>query len=255
MSDKFYIRYNLHKSGVGRDVPWVTPDIFEMSQAEVEEYIRECDNIQQDKADRIKVILKSETDYLSGKEVLFIGDSNTSDRLSYRTIVTKAAALNARDGSVSGATTSTLLIGINDTLSGFNGEMVSIMLGANDSLCFGMDKREPFVSIEENERNLSLIVKWAKMSGATVLLVEIPPVEDASFVERYGATRSHDNEIVWRYNKVLKKIAKKENVAVLETTWLSENKAFFEGDGVHISSEGQERLAEKWLKKAAEIIK
>ena len=159
MSERFYIRFNLHKSGVDRDIPWVTPDLFQMSEQEVEEYARQCDVMHEERAAALRETLKAETDTLYEKKVLFLGDSITSDRLSYRTIVTKAASLTAQDGSVSSGTTASQLLANRNRLQAFDGDLVSILLGANDSLFFGITEQIPFVSPGEYERNLTCLIQ------------------------------------------------------------------------------------------------
>lgn len=247
MSDQFYIRFNLHKSGVWRDNPWFTPDLFQMSPEEGEAYIRECEEIQNLRGDRLKQNYPEEVKLMNGKQVVFLGDSITSDRFSYRSIVTKGAKLEAQDGAVSSTTSSALLIRAYDYLKQCQGKLVSIMIGANDSLEFGVGERIPFVSIGEFERNLSAMVTWAKKSGGQVLLIEIPPVIEHLFQKWFGENRIHTNECVKEYNEIVRRIAREEQVALLKTGFLAEEEGNFEQDGIHLSPKGHEKLAEKWL--------
>lgn len=247
MSDQFYIRFNLHKSGVWRDDPWFTPDLFQMTQEEGEAYIRECEELTAQAGEGLKESYPEEVKIMDGKQVVFLGDSITSDRFSYRSIVTKGANLNAQDGSVSGTTSSALLISAYDYLKQCDGKLVSILLGANDSLEFGVGEKIPFVSAPEFERNLSAMVTWAKICGGQILLIEIPPVIEHLFRKRYEESRIHTNERVKEYNEIVRRIAKEEQVALLETSWLAEEKENFEQDGIHLSPKGHEKLAAKWL--------
>ena len=90
--DKFFIRFRLQSSfgTFGEEFPYES--IMETTPQEVAAFIREGEESQQEQAKNLNAAMDMQI--LHNKKVMFIGDSITADRLSYRGIVTKAAKLN-----------------------------------------------------------------------------------------------------------------------------------------------------------------
>ena len=255
MAVKFFVRFNLHNSLCSDplSVEALRPHL-NMSDGDIRSMICEIDEIQGSRAERLRKKCPEQTEALRGKKVVFLGDSITSDNLGYREAVTRAAALEAIDGSVSGGTSSMILHTAKMLIEQHGPDIVSVMLGSNDSVMIeGADLAQ--VSPEEYGRNLACIVRWAKQNGACVLLFEIPPVVEERFEKNFSSqSKAQTNANVRAYNEILKKIAEENDIELRSNLWLSEDAGYFEPDGIHLSICGQERFAEKWLLSAVQTI-
>lgn len=146
MSAKFHVRFNLKN-----DLP----------SDEIAKYLSEFEAYTSEYAEKLSVCMSNEISSLYRKRTLFVGDSITSDNLGYRKIVTKACALDAYDASVSGGTTESVLSGCVELIEGMKPEIVSIMLGANDSP-YSTECGTGKVSINKYEENMRTIIECAK---------------------------------------------------------------------------------------------
>lgn len=185
---------------------------------------------------------------------MFLGDSITSDNLGYRATVALAANAEGIDGSVSGATSSMILYDAKRVIDKENPDLVSLMIGSNDSVSI-VHKDLHQVSIGEYERNVSAILRWAKQSGAGVLFFEIPPIAEELFEKSFSPQlKVQSNETVESYNDVLRRLAAENGIELQSNRWLMDDVAFYREDGIHLSVIGQELFAEKWIEAAAKII-
>ena len=191
---------------------------------------------------------------LSGKKVIFVGDSITSDNLGYRATISFLPDIHAIDCSLSGATSSMLLHSAISRIMKEKPDLVSIMIGSNDSVSI---LKEGFnqVSVSEYERNLERIIDISKSVGAKVLLFEVPPVMEERFRQCfYPEGKLQSNENVSHYNEALDRIAERYGVTLLSNAWLSDKAEYYEPDGIHFSPMGQEIFLKKWLDSAKKII-
>lgn len=251
MAVKFFARFNLHNSICSEpiSVKALRP-FFDMTDGEIADMLNEIDEIQNERVKRLQNKYPSELKLLTGKKVLFLGDSITSDNLGYRTTVTKAAKLCAVDGSVSGGTSSMILYDAKMLIEKHKPDIVSIMIGSNDSVSI-LENGLNQVSIEEYRRNVSKIAEWAKKSGAAVLLFEIPPIVPWRFEKSFSKQlKIQSNETVLLYNEALRDIAEQSGIKLHSNGWLSEDENFYEPDGIHLSVIGQELFANKWIEAA-----
>ena len=135
-------------------------------------------------------------------------------------------------------------------------DIVSLMIGANDSVGVGKDSINQ-VSIQEYARNVQEIIGWAKQGGATVLLFEITPIHENRFAACFNKeSKFQTNQTINRYNMILKEIANSNGIRLISHDWITEFDdcdSLFEPDGIHLSIKGQELLAKKWLTAFAEI--
>lgn len=190
---------------------------------------------------------------LYGKRVVFVGDSITSDNLGYRTTVTRAARLIAYDTSLSGGKSSNILENAKQTIKGEAPDIVSVMIGANDSPLKGEPLKHG-VELADYAANVRDIVSTATKAGAKVMLFEITPIHEKNFAAHYeGKQKFQTNENIARYNAALAKIAAEYGAMLLPNGWLGKA-ADFEPDGIHLSVEAQERFAARWLEAAMKII-
>ncbi len=225
-----------------------------MSDEDIQNMILEIDEIQFSRAERLKKKYSLITEKLKGKKVVFLGDSITSDNLGYRVTVTKAANLYSFDGSVSGGTSSMILHTAKVLIEKQKPDLVSLMVGSNDSVSIARKELNQ-VSIEEYDRNVREIVRWAKEVGAKVLLFEIPPIIEELFEKNFNSqSKFQSNKNIQIYNSVLKKIAEDNETELSLNHWLSEKVEYFEPDGIHLNVRGQETFAEKWFESVTKTI-
>lgn len=241
--DKFFLRYYLQRmQGVlGENFPYEC--IMDASKEEISSFIEECDTWQQEQA---RIICKSlDTSPLHGKKVLFVGDSLTADRLGYRGIVTKAACLNAHNAAISGAISPDMLRYLPDRISAFKPEIISVMIGTNDSLIVAGEKN--LVSLEEYEQNIEKIVVLAKASQAQVVLSTIPPTDE----KRFGSyERSNNNVNIGKYCDIVRAVSCRCGAVLNDfaNEIMDEPlENIIENDGVHLTRYGQARFAQKWM--------
>lgn len=258
MAGEFFVRFNLHNSVCCYPASFdiLRPMVGDMSDAELRAFLDKIENVHAQRAAELKKAYEREINVIRGKKVLFLGDSLTSDNFGYRRTVTRAAELNALDGSVSGGTSSALLHSAKMQLQSFKPDIVSIMIGTNDSVCIESDNL-PQVGTEEYGRNVKAIVEWSLNIGAHVLLFEIPPVHEERFSKSFTSQyKLQSNGNIATYNSVLKNIADECGIPLLSNAWIADGdkNSLFEPDGIHLSLEGQELFARNWITAVAKII-
>lgn len=244
--DKFFVRFALQRSlgTFGETFPYES--IMKAEDGEIEAFIEECDAWQKKQAEEISTLMDLKS--LNGKRVLFVGDSITADRLGYRGIVTKAAGFESLNAAISGAVSSDMLRCIKDNAVSFKPEIVSVMLGTNDSLIIADEKN--LVSLEEYENNLDVIIRICKESGASVIISTPPPTDEKRFAITY---KSNNNYNIRRYCDVIRKLAKKHSVLLNDFSEIIKNEPLeeiLEPDGIHLTSYGHRKFAEKWIETA-----
>lgn len=190
---------------------------------------------------------------LCGKRVVFVGDSITSDNIGYRLTVTRAARLRATDTSLSGGKTNNIKEDAKQAILTEKPDIVSIMIGANDSPIKGEPLKHG-VALPQYAENLREIVRTAAEVGAKILLLEITPIHEANFAAHYeGKQKFQTNENIERYNVAVREIAAEFGATLLQNGWLGAAEDF-EKDGIHLSDSAQARLARRWLETAANLI-
>ena len=190
---------------------------------------------------------------LRGKRVVFVGDSITSDNIGYRLTVTRAARLRATDTSLSGGKTNNILEDAKQAILAEKPDMVSIMIGANDSPIKGEPLKHG-VALPQYAENLREIVRTAAEVGAKILLLEITPIHEANFAAHYeGKQKFQTNKNIEEYNGAVREIAAEFGATLLQNGWLGAAEDF-EKDGIHLSDAAQERLARRWLETAVNLI-
>ncbi len=243
--DKFFIRFCLQRSQgtFGNEFPY--EHFMNAEKEEIDAFLSECEDWTGEQADK----LCSELDLtkLRSKKVMFLGDSLTADRLSYRAIVTKAGELTPCNAAISGAVSTDMLRCLRDNLLGFKPDIISIMIGTNDSL-FVADGIN-LVSPDEYRRNLDALISIGKDTGAEVVVSTLPPVVE----ERIKmATKTNNNRNVEAYCEIIREVAAKHN-AILNDFFKEAKKLpaekIIETDGVHLTPYGHSKFAYFWLEK------
>lgn len=248
-----FLRYQLQNS-IGKLSP--SPALFEavlgVEQERIAAQLAELEEIRLVQVQRLKEGYAAELAALHGKRVLFLGDSLTVDELGYRTLVSDAAELEARNAAISGATTSSLLLTCRNKILSKTSpvpEVISIMLGTNDAVSIGREEMH-LVSLGEYLRNMREILTWSKKTGARVLLFAIPAVLEQRYCAHAAASgKLQSNRAIATYNAGLATLAKELEIELIAHV-AQENEAYFEKDGLHWSVQGQVHFAEQWLKAA-----
>lgn len=212
-NDCFALRFNLYKCGYGFPE---NVHVFSGMYGESEEFLKSClndyDAINEKSANEIIAQYRERLGALSGKTVLFMGDSITSDRLSYEKIIERALPESrVVDGAVSSSRTQDLINILDNHLFVFKPDIVSVMIGTNDAICTDKVCGNNSVSLSEYERNIGIIVNKIKMSGAKIVLNSVADADYDKF-NRIKPYRSISAEVNEQYNAVLKNAAEKEKL-------------------------------------------
>jgi len=237
MSDRFLARFNLSRDALVL-------------------YREEFALFQKNRSNELKNSLPDAIAKIQNKKVLFIGDSITSDNLGYRTSVTLAANLQAANGSLSSSDSEALLDSSLALIEKERPEIVSLMLGTNDSIYY-TELKENKVTLDKYISNMEKIVKRAKEIGAEVLLFEIPEINEEAFAAYFNPKgKFQDNETVRSYNFRLSKLALECGIKLIRHSWLSgdDKSVFFEPDGVHLSETAQLYFSLNWICEAEKSI-
>lgn len=239
MSVRFYARFNLQNN---------------YSMVQIQTYLEEFSRIQDTRVAMLRSKYQKEIQTLKNKTVVFIGDSITNDNLGYRVSACKAAELEEIDGSLSGGTSSMILEPCKALIKNNIPDMVSVMIGANDSVFIEKIGNNQ-VGIREYSNNVKEFISCALEVGAKVLLFEITPVIEERFAINFEKQKKLQNNVnILKYNNALREIANEFNVEFLPNRWLEGQEHLFEPDGIHLSDAGQQAFTEKWLTAAAKLF-
>ena len=224
MSARFFARFNLQNSLARESFPPradILAAVLEKSEDEIQTFLDEFEDAQCENGKYLKMLFGKELEALRGKRVLFLGDSITSDNLGYRAAVCRAAKLDGTDGSVSGGTSANILGLAHTLIKKEKPDIVSLMIGANDSLNVA---EEGFfkVSLAEYSRNVNKIVAFAKENGAEIMLFEVTPVAEELFEKNYHFSGEQHSKTIFEYNAVLKNISEEYGIELIENGWLRE---------------------------------
>ena len=248
MDVDFFLRYSLQRMcGTFGENEFDSKELLCVGQDYIDEFIAECDRYCE--TETAKLADKYDTSYLSGKRVLFIGDSLTQDRVGYRPIVTKTADITAKSVAISGATSTDMLRLAYEAIRGFKPDIVSLMIGTNDAYIYGGQIKKSLVSTEEYRQNIAGIISDAKASGAAVIVSAIPPMDERKYSDMHNvAVKSNSNANIAGYNNIVRIEAADVMLVDLENAVKSASGEMIEPDGIHLNRAGQLVLADLWIK-------
>ena len=247
--DEFFVRFILQKMiGVFDDDAFRYECVMDASKDEIERFISKCGMWQMQQAEALKQ--KFDLTSLHNKKKLYIGDSITADRFGYRGITTLAAELNSYNGAVSGATSVDMLRFLSDNIRKSNPEIISLMIGTNDSLTI-CDKKN-LVSVQEYRNNISEILRISKQFTDKIIISTLPPVNEQAYSGTHNTQLSKMTvQSVEALCDVVKEEADIHNVYINDAYKALHDKnldEIVEKDGVHLTKEGQALFAEQWIK-------
>lgn len=182
--------------------------------------------------------------------LLALGDSLTSDRQSWVKILRRywAADPNRQiiDSAVSGDTAASVLNRLHRTVLRHRFECALILLGTND--CRRMDEPDGLtnLSLEEYQRDLRYLTDRLMRHGASLVLVTLPPVDNARLKRFFPETNStYDAGRLQATNEFLRALAAERGaqLADLAAAIADSGEDVLEEDGIHLNATGQYLLA------------
>lgn len=254
--NELYVRFNLQDAVFSvQSEDFYSEQMMEASKEEIDKYTEECKIRQREMAD----VLKKEIDlsHIFGKKVLYLGDSITADRKSYRGITTYAADFKATNGAISGGTSTDMLCFIKSNIEKSDAEIISIMIGTNDS--GAIDGDFYIVSPDEYRRNIRELLRISKEKTDKIIISTLTPMNEEAFC------RMNNFAYDGKYQKmknVMSEIVREESQragVLLNDAYLHmkdmDKSVILENDGVHLTEEGHFRYAKNWLLNALELYK
>lgn len=251
----FNFRFNLHKTifsiGIedhdyarlqevyGVDAQWMKQVVAEFAQSNAE------------RARQLKEVCDLSAFDAKPLKIVFLGDSNTSNRQSYLNILKAAtedySQLQLVDKAGSGFKTGDLLTVIHLGVVAEHADIVHIMIGANDMRRMADCEKLYHTSPAEYEKNLDYIVSAFIKDGSRVILTTIPPFSkersDKHFARSNGVFEEEDRQL---YNAIIEKIACKYGAYLNKMDELFARYTPEEltvPDGVHLGELGHSTLA------------
>lgn len=132
--------------------------------------------------------------------------------------------------------------------------IILIAIGTNDAQ-YNYDRKEFQVLIEETEKNITQLIHEAKEVTDAVVVVGLPPVDEAKTDPLYWVSGTHyTNENIQKYNALIKQTAQNEGVGFIDINQAlsSHDVTILMEDGIHPSSFGHTIMFEQirdYLKK------
>ena len=251
---RFCHRFNLHKLlgfDIGDDDLKAIARIYGVSEKELHKIDEDLRKEVSESAGTVRRELKYETPQ-SRSTYLALGDSITSDRTGYAKIIRELWAGNPDrtviDAGISGDTTSDVTNRFYSDVINFSFDAASIFIGTNDSRGLGDGYGMTNVSAEEYSRHLGYYVRRLKESGAEVIVVTIPPVDNERLSRFFGTEPnwSYSAGQIAKVNKTIRKTAKKEKIHLADLATAIEERGFdpLDEDGLHLNSTGQQLCAQ-----------
>lgn len=252
IKDCFLLRFNCQKSGL--DMPndaKLFGNLFEESEENIIECIEWYNKTNQEALFEISnsVNIEQFKNKYKDKRILFVGDSITSDRMSYGKIIGSALPDNVIDKAISGSRSVDVASTVYRNCVEEKPDYVSLLVGNNDSVFLDENKENTSVSIEEYARNLNIIIDKVEKFGAVLIINSVAPIHSEVFNKNnlYWSASEESNSL---FNETACTIAKKRNVIFndFRTVFTHEEpKNLFEPDGIHLSPYAHKKIAAKLI--------
>lgn len=124
--------------------------------------------------------------------------------------------------------------------------VILIAIGTNDAQ-FDLNKNEFNVSLSETEANVSRLIREAKKFTRDVVVVGLPPVDEAKTAPLYWVDGIHYiNKNIQQYNQLIKAISEREEVKFIDIneSLASHDVTILMEDGIHPSRFGHQIMFE-----------
>lgn len=165
------------------------------------------------------------------KQIVFFGDSITSDKLSYARMIAGVLP-KVSNCAISSITSANVLRNLEEDLSKVIPHIAVIFIGTNDA-CEKLGKT--VVSVEEYGKNLSAVLRALHNCEHRILFL-LP------------GGRQYSDGVKIAFNQKLNSLAGLFQCEILDLSFLSGSAENFEEDGVHLSVQAQFQVAQKLLK-------
>lgn len=176
---------------------------------------------------------------------LAVGDSISSDRESYAKILNQYWREDPQrrfvDCAVSGDTTSHLLNRFYATIANQDCDWVVLFIGTNDCRQLDDPARITAISLEDYRRNLEYLTDRLLEKGKRIVLVTLPPADNARFKAFVPAlNHCYDAAHLGKASDLLREMAarKKLELADLAAAIQAQSQDVLEPDGLHLNSTG-----------------
>lgn len=260
---QFNFKFNLHKSCIpvgidDHDYPRLSV-VYGVPEEELMEEVRQTEAGNRAEAELLIAGKKDALAKLSGKRIAFLGDSITSDRASYFNILRTALEgydVQLLDDSISGYKLVDIITSLVPNVTGFNADIVHIMIGSNDMKRTTDGADMILFSPEEYERDLNYLLQVLTKCGAKVIISTIPPFDLPKIkVKFWDANVQYFEEDRARFNAIVR------GKAAQWGCMLNEMDPTYSGyttdeltrdDGLHLNALGQRLMVNAVLDKLAE---
>ena len=143
--------------------------------------------------------------------------------------------------AVDGDTTRGLLKYFETDCKAVEPDIIIFDMGTNDSMRI---KNNLNVPIEEFQSNLKKLIEKAKKFSNKIIFIGITKVDESKTMPvPWGDGLFYDNEIALRYDSIIKKICKENNILFIEMFDLLNEKDL--EDGIHPTSKGHEKMFQR----------
>jgi len=124
--------------------------------------------------------------------------------------------------------------------------IVIFAIGINDSQ-FVQSKNSNQVSEEQFKENLEKLIKLARNFTSIIVFVGLTPVDESKTTPiPWNTDKFYKNEYIQRYNEIIKKVCKNNNLHYIEIfeEFAETNYQELLEDGLHPNSEGHQKIFE-----------
>lgn len=183
---------------------------------------------------------------------LALGDSITSDRLSYAKIIKKI--WNGRpgrgiiDAGISGDTTTDVVNRFYGDVMNVDFSVISIFIGTNDSRGLGDGSGITNVSVDEYGMKLDYLVRTLQAKEKPIINITLPPVNNRRLKEFFGAESNweYSRDHLEAVNAVIRGVSEKYGTTLVDFAAALGDRGddYLDTDGLHLNIKGQILLAE-----------
>lgn len=196
-------------------------------------------------------------------KILFLGDSNTSNRQSYYHIIRTALKgypnIETKDLSISAQKAIDLFTAMYPNTIGERAELAHIMIGTNDVRRIDYLRDVYFTSPLEFKKNVDFIISSLMENGTKVIVSTLPPIsEERTMVQYEGYHTVYPQEDRVLFNEIMIEVAGKYGAVVnqMENVYGQYTaEELTRDDGIHLNELGHELLAQNLLKILLDMIK
>lgn len=220
---------------------------------ELSAMIKKFDEINNTAAEEL--LRHASLDGIAGKKtkIGFVGDSITSDRMSYMNILKCVFQNNSEielcDFAVSGWRTADIIENFTTNILDYNCDIVVMMIGTNDLRTVALEQEINVTGREEYARNLGFILGELAQRKIRTILITISPTQQERVDATYGDSKWLFKTEDWNsYNEIVREKAQEYNAELCEMSFHYKNAGLDEimfEDGIHINEKGQKLIAEQ----------